>query len=77
MFAAVSDISMDCGGRKGRKTDRYVFGAHSLKSLKRNILGFCGIAPVRSTIIGSIEGMSEKQRMGWLDEARGLGELGR
>ena len=56
---------------------RWIFFAHSLKSLKRNILGFCGIAPVRSTIIGSIEGMSEKQRMGWLDEARGLGELGR
>jgi putative NADPH-quinone reductase len=56
---------------------RWIFFAHSLKSLKRNILGFCGIAPIRSTIIGSIEGMNEKQRMGWLDEMRGLGELGK
>jgi len=56
---------------------RWVFFAHSLKSLKRNILAFCGIGPIRSTIIGSIEGMSEKQRAGWLDEMRGLGELGK
>lgn len=56
---------------------RWVFGAHSLKSLKRNTLWFCGIGPVRSTIIGSIEGMDEKQRMGWLDEMRGLGVLGK
>jgi len=56
---------------------RWVFFAHSLKSLKRNILGFCGIAPIRSTLIGSVEGMSEKQRAGWLDEMRGLGELGK
>ncbi len=56
---------------------RWIFMAHSLKSLRRNILSFCGIAPIRSTIIGSIEGMNEKQRMGWLDEMRALGELGR
>ena len=55
---------------------RWIFLAHSLKSLKRNILGFCGISPIRTTLIGNIEGMSEKQRAGWLDEMRGLGELG-
>jgi putative NADPH-quinone reductase len=56
---------------------RWFFLAHGLKNLQRNILGFSGIGPIRSTLIGSIEGMSEKQRMGWLDEMRGLGELGR
>jgi putative NADPH-quinone reductase len=56
---------------------RWFFLAHSLRSLKRNILGFCGIDPIRSTLIGSIEGMNEKQRLGWLDEMRGLGELGK
>jgi len=55
---------------------RWVFFAHSLKSLQRNILGFCGIAPIKSTLIGSIEGMNDQQRMGWLDEMRGLGEKG-
>ncbi len=56
---------------------RWVFFAHSLKSLKRNILGFTGIKPIRSTLIGNIEGMTDKQRMGWLDEMRGLGMLGK
>lgn len=54
---------------------RWVLFAHSLKSLKRDILGFAGIKPIRSTLIGSIEGMTDKQRMGWLDELRGLGML--
>jgi len=56
---------------------RLIFFAHSVKSLRRNILGFCGIRPIKSTLIGSIEGMSEKRRTGWLDEMRGLGELGK
>ena len=56
---------------------RWVFGAHDLKNLKRNTLWFCGIGPVKSTLIGSIEGLTERQRDDWLDEMRGLGELGR
>lgn len=56
---------------------RWVFFAHSLKSLKRNTLWFCGVGPVKSTLIGSIEGLSERQRDGWLDEMRGLGDLGK
>ncbi len=56
---------------------RWFFFAHSLKSLERNILGFSGIGPIKASLIGSIEGMSQKQRAGWLDEMRGLGDLGR
>jgi putative NADPH-quinone reductase len=56
---------------------RWIFLAHSLKSLKRNILAFCGIRPIRTTLIGNIEGMTDKQRMAWLDELRGLGMLGK
>jgi len=56
---------------------RLIFRAHGLKVLTRNILGFCGIGPVRATIIGTIDGMTERQRDGWLDEVRGLGVLGR
>ncbi|HXF88242.1 MAG TPA: NAD(P)H-dependent oxidoreductase [Xanthobacteraceae bacterium] len=33
---------------------RWFFGAHSLKSLKRNILHFAGIRPVRTTVIGGL-----------------------
>ena len=54
---------------------RWIYFAHSLRSLKRNILASCGIAPVRSTLIGNIEGMKDEQRMAWLDEIRGLGML--
>jgi len=53
---------------------RWFFFAHSLRSLKRNTFWLCGIGPVRSTIIGSIEGLTERQRADWLDEMRGLGE---
>lgn len=56
---------------------RWFFLAHSLKSLQRNILQFCGISPTKATLIGSIESMTEKQRAGWLDEMRGLGGVGR
>ncbi len=33
------------------------YRAHSLKCLKRNMLGFVGIAPVRTTVIGSVASM--------------------
>lgn len=55
---------------------RWWYRAHSLKSLQRNILQFCGIRPTRATLIGNIEKMNEQQRAGWLDEMRGLGEVG-
>ncbi|HEU4685259.1 MAG TPA: NAD(P)H-dependent oxidoreductase [Nitrospira sp.] len=56
---------------------RWVFFAHGLKNLQRNILGFCGVRPIRSTLIGNLEGISETRRMEWLDEMRGLGTLGK
>jgi putative NADPH-quinone reductase len=55
---------------------RWIFFAHSLRSLKRNILSFVGISPVKTTVIGSIEAMNEKQRADWLDRLRNLGERG-
>jgi putative NADPH-quinone reductase len=54
---------------------RWIYFAHSLRSLKRNILAFCGVGPIRSTLIGNVEGMTDEQRMEWLDEIRGLGML--
>lgn len=53
---------------------RWYFGAHSLKSLERNILSFAGIKPYRHSLIGMVEQMSDVKRHGWLDKA---GELGR
>ncbi len=55
---------------------RWVFLAHSLRSLERNILGFSGIGPIKASLIGTVEGMNEAHRAGWLDTMRALGEKG-
>jgi putative NADPH-quinone reductase len=54
---------------------RFYFGAHSVKSLERNILKLVGIAPVRHTLIGNVEG-DARQREAWLKEMFDLGEAG-
>ncbi|HEU4442854.1 MAG TPA: NAD(P)H-dependent oxidoreductase [Burkholderiales bacterium] len=51
------------------------YRAHTLKSLKRNILEFCGISPVRTTVIGMVEG-SKDARAGWLTRLAVLGVQG-
>ncbi len=55
---------------------RWYFAAHSLKSLKRNILAFCGIAPVRSTFFG-MAGSSTVRRENWLRKVFHLGQVGK
>jgi putative NADPH-quinone reductase len=56
---------------------RWFFRAHSLKSLERNILKFCGISPVRDTIVGMVESGGDARHRRWLDEMRVLGRRGR
>jgi putative NADPH-quinone reductase len=51
---------------------KFVYRAHSLKSLERNILNFVGIAPVRTSVIGAVEGKAE-HRERWLERMRTLG----
>lgn len=53
---------------------RVYYGAHSLKSLERNILKFVGIAPVAHSVIGMVEGSAE-EREGWLREMSEFGKL--
>lgn len=48
---------------------RLFFFAHSLSSLRRNILGFVGFGPVRASIIGSVEAGAEA-RAKWLERIR-------
>ncbi len=69
---------------------RWWYGAHSLKSLKHNILRFSGIKPVRATLIGllgagaKIEAVEREYplvkgaaaRARWLDRLRALGRQG-
>jgi putative NADPH-quinone reductase len=44
---------------------RAYYGAHSVRSFKRNILIGCGIDPVESSLIGNVEG-SDGHRARWL-----------
>ncbi|ATJ82312.1 NAD(P)H-dependent oxidoreductase [Halomonas beimenensis] len=52
---------------------RHLYRAHSVKSLERNILGFVGFAPVRETLIGSVENLDEAARQKWFDRLARLG----
>lgn len=52
---------------------RWYFGAHSLKSLERNVLRFSGIKPVKTSILGTVEGVSEFKRRKWLEVMKSSG----
>ena len=54
---------------------RWVFQAHSVKALERNILGAVGISPIHETLIGGVEG-SEKGRLRWLTKLAQMGAQG-
>lgn len=54
--------------------NRWVYGHAGHKVMKRNILQFCGIRPVRVTEIGPVRGSTEQRRAAWLDQAERLGE---
>jgi putative NADPH-quinone reductase len=56
---------------------RLYFRAHSLKSLRRNVLQFVGIKPVRATLLGLVESASAKRRQSWLAALRKLGAAAR
>lgn len=52
---------------------RWVFRAHSVKSLERNVLGFVGIGPIHETLVGQVETLDEAARAKWLATLRRLG----
>lgn len=47
------------------------YRGHSMKSLKRNILEFCGIAPVATSLVGTVG--SARSRKQWLAKMHALG----
>lgn len=53
---------------------RWWYGAHALQALRRNILEFMGVSPVKSTLLGMIETVGAEKRRQWLDEMEGLGQ---
>ncbi len=54
---------------------RAYYGAHSVRSFKRNILALTGIDPVTTSLIGNVEG-SEGHRTRWLRRMRMHGMAG-
>lgn len=53
---------------------RWFFGAHGYLYLKRNILKFCGIKPVRHCFVGLAGAKDGAGRQRWLAKVRKLGE---
>jgi putative NADPH-quinone reductase len=88
-FAFKPDVSLSGGLLKGRSARivatmgmpafvfRWWFGAPSVKALRRNILAFGGIAPVRETLIGGVGGLTPQQAEAHLSTMRALGQAER
>ncbi|HEY6865078.1 MAG TPA: NAD(P)H-dependent oxidoreductase [Burkholderiales bacterium] len=55
---------------------RWWFRAHALKGLERNILAFCGIGPIRESLVGSVDSPDDAARQEWLARMRALGRKG-
>ncbi|MGJ0509485.1 MAG: NAD(P)H-dependent oxidoreductase [Methylocystis sp.] len=56
---------------------RFFFFAHGLRNLKRNVLNYAGVRPVRATLIGSVKGMGRETAEKWLETVGTLGSEGR
>jgi putative NADPH-quinone reductase len=52
---------------------RWLSGAHSLKLMRRDILGQAGASPVRSTVVGGASRMSQEQVARWRKRLHWLG----
>jgi len=48
------------------------YRAHSVKSLARNVLGFCGVHPVSASLVGTVDSPTARQRA--LAKVRALGK---
>ncbi len=55
---------------------RWYFGAHGYRNLKRNILKFCGIKPVKHCFVGLANAKRPEGRQRWLERIESLGSRG-
>lgn len=55
---------------------RVIFGAHGLLALDKGALRLAGLAPIRKSIVGSVEAIGPSGRQRWLARIRRLGTLG-
>jgi putative NADPH-quinone reductase len=56
---------------------RLWFLGHGIAGMKRSILHFVGITPVRETLFGMVAGASDATRATWIRQMRCLGERAR
>jgi putative NADPH-quinone reductase len=56
---------------------RWYFRAHSLRSLKRNVLRFIGFRRVGATIVGGVASLTGPQRTQCIEAVRALGRAAR
>ncbi len=52
---------------------RWYFGRPGHNTMKKTILQFCGIKPVRITEVGPMKNSTEARRKQWLEQVRALG----
>ncbi len=55
---------------------RWLWGRPILRRLKTQVLGFCGVTPVRFTTLGVVRKSTPEKRAAWLAEAEALGRAG-
>ncbi|WP_126651723.1 NAD(P)H-dependent oxidoreductase [Chryseobacterium aureum] len=53
---------------------RLFFGRPSVNQLRKSILEYCGVKPVKVTYIGIIRNSKDEQRHQWLNKAKELGK---
>ena len=53
---------------------RFWFLGHGVAGMRRNILNFVGIRPVRETLFGLVANASDTTRAKWIQRMRKLGE---
>lgn len=53
---------------------RLAFGRPSVNQLKKSVLEFCGVKPVKVTYIGVVKTSNESIRKNWIDKIYKLGE---
>jgi len=52
---------------------RWFFFSHAVRALNRNVLGFVGFRPIRTTLFGMVENAGAGRRDGWLARMRRYG----
>lgn len=55
---------------------RIWFLSHGIAGMRRGILNFVGISPVRETLLGAVASANEAKRAKWIGQMRALGERG-